>query len=155
MSQAKFILKHLENTRRRSLMLWRSLPPSQFHWRPDPEAQSAAEMIRHVLTADHGWLQIIRGADMRGYQSPWADLAIESLDQELALAEEHRQAFLDQISHYSDQELSESQVYHPGVPEAKILGDYLLRTAYHESVHAGQFLTYLRLMEIPRPNIWD
>ncbi|MEH7264653.1 DinB family protein, partial [Priestia megaterium] len=26
---------------------------------------------------------------------------------------------------------------------------------YHESVHAGQLLQYLRIMEVDRPRIWD
>jgi hypothetical protein len=30
-----------------------------------------------------------------------------------------------------------------------------LRMAYHEAVHTGQLLAYLRAMGIPRPNIWD
>jgi hypothetical protein len=44
---------------------------------------------------------------------------------------------------------------HPGNGEKKILGKYLLRIGYHESVHAGQFLSYLRAMKIDRPKIWD
>jgi hypothetical protein len=35
------------------------------------------------------------------------------------------------------------------------LGDYLLRIGFHEAVHAGQFLAYLRAMQIERPFIWD
>ncbi|MEZ5028674.1 MAG: hypothetical protein R2765_07795 [Ferruginibacter sp.] len=35
------------------------------------------------------------------------------------------------------------------------LGDYLLRIAYHEAVHTGQLLDYLRTLNSPRANIWD
>lgn len=35
------------------------------------------------------------------------------------------------------------------------LGDMLLRIAYHESVHTGQLLDYLRTAGVPRINVWD
>ncbi len=35
------------------------------------------------------------------------------------------------------------------------LGDMLLRVAYHESVHTGQLLDYLRTAKVKRPIIWD
>ncbi|MBJ8050318.1 DinB family protein, partial [Bacillus cereus group sp. N18] len=31
----------------------------------------------------------------------------------------------------------------------------LMRIAYHEGVHTGQMLDYMRTMKIERPNIWD
>ena len=34
-------------------------------------------------------------------------------------------------------------------------GDFLLRAAYHEAVHAGQMLDYLRTMGVARPSVWD
>lgn len=37
----------------------------------------------------------------------------------------------------------------------RLLGDMLLRVAYHEAVHAGQLLDYLRTACVERPNIWD
>jgi len=41
------------------------------------------------------------------------------------------------------------------VGQSKKLGDYLNRIAYHESVHTGQILSYLRTIGIDRPQIWD
>jgi len=35
------------------------------------------------------------------------------------------------------------------------VGNYLLKIAYHEAVHAGQFLSYLRTLGMDRPLIWD
>ena len=56
---------------------------------------------------------------------------------------------------FSDKELNETEIVHPGNGDKKILAKYLLRIAYHEAVHAGQFLSYLRAMNIERPKIWD
>ncbi|MDA7028567.1 hypothetical protein PJ311_18685 [Bacillus sp. CLL-7-23] len=35
------------------------------------------------------------------------------------------------------------------------LGDMLLRIAYHESIHTGQLLDFLRTVKIDRLFIWD
>ncbi|MBM7542797.1 putative damage-inducible protein DinB [Amphibacillus cookii] len=35
------------------------------------------------------------------------------------------------------------------------MGDMLLHVAYHEAVHTGQLLDYLRTADIPRGHIWD
>jgi hypothetical protein len=37
----------------------------------------------------------------------------------------------------------------------RTFGDFILRIGYHEAVHAGQLLGYLRMMNAPRPVIWD
>ena len=41
------------------------------------------------------------------------------------------------------------------VGQSKKLGDYLNRIAYHESVHTGQMLSYLRMLRIEIPQILD
>jgi len=67
----------------------------------------------------------------------------------------NRRTFLESVGQFSDKELNETEIIHPGTGEKKPLGKYLLRIGYHESVHAGQFLSYLRAMKINRPEIWD
>ena len=39
--------------------------------------------------------------------------------------------------------------------DVRTIGDFVLRMAYHELVHTGQLLSYLRRMNVPRPEIWD
>lgn len=53
MTPNDLILLHLQETRRRSLILWRSLPTSHYFWKPDADAMHALEMIRHVLGAEY------------------------------------------------------------------------------------------------------
>lgn len=138
------------------MLLWEGLPETAYSWKPDPEAMSALELIRHVLAADHGWNVIINNhGDMTGYQSPWAVRPYTDLADELAFAEPYRREFLDSVRQFSAAELEQSEIVHPGNEEVRKLGDYLLRIAYHESVHAGQFLSYLRAMDSVRPFIWD
>ncbi|MCK0130553.1 DinB family protein [Flavobacteriaceae bacterium F08102] len=155
MTQSELILLNLTEIRRRSILLWNGLPETHYHWKPDEKAMSASAVIRHVLQADYGWNIIINQGDMTKYQSPWEHRPFISLQEELEFAEPYRKTLLESIRQFSDKELSTTQIIHPGNGAKKILGNYVLRTGYHEAVHAGQFLSYLRAMNIDRPNIWD
>lgn len=155
MTSSELIVLNLSEIRRRSILLWRALPESQFLWKPDPNAMSAGELIRHVLEADYGWNRIINGASMENYKTPWKNRPITNLEEELEFADPHRKTFLATIQQFSERQLGETTIIHPGNGESKNLATYLLRIGYHESVHAGQFMSYLRTMNIDRPNIWD
>ncbi|PWG79569.1 DinB family protein [Pararcticibacter amylolyticus] len=155
MTQKELIIKHLNETRRRSIILWSGLPEAFYNWKPDPDAMTAIEMIRHVLQADYGWNMIINKEDMSNYHTPWEGRPFGSVEKEIAFAEPYRQKFLDSAGKFSEEELSGTIIIHPGNGAEKLLGDYLLRIAYHESVHAGQFLYCLRAMGVERPFIWD
>ncbi len=155
MTQKELILLNFREIRRRSIKLWQGLPDAFNTWRPDEGAMSAIEMIRHVLQADYGWHMIILQADMTDYHTPWDGRAYHSVADEIAFAEPHHRAFWECVAGFTEQDLSERQVIHPGNGQMKPLGQYLLRIGYHESVHAGQFLSYLRAMGVQRPNVWD
>lgn len=59
------------------------------------------------------------------------------------------------ISTFSDEDLTCIQIDRSDVGYIRSLGDMLMRIGYHESVHAGQLLQYLRTMEVARPKVWD
>lgn len=155
MTQTELIILNFTEIRRRSIKLWNVLPESYYNWKPDENAMSAIEMIRHVLEADYGWNIIINQGDMTNYKTPWKNRPFVSVNDELEFAEPYPRRFLHSVQQFTDLQLSETEIIHPKNGEKKILGKYLLRIGYHESVHAGQFLSYLRAMEINRPEIWD
>ena len=155
MTQSELIILNFQEIRRRSIKLWNGLPEKYYNWKPDEKAMSASEMIRHVLEADYGWNIIINQGDMTNYKTPWENRPFINLKDELKFAKPFRETFLKSIQQFSDKELNETEIIHPGYGDKKILAKYLLRIGYHESVHAGQFLSYLRAMNIDRPNIWD
>ena len=155
MTQTEFLILNFAEIRRRSIKLWSALPERHYNWKPDENAMTALEMVRHVLEADYGWNIIINNGDMTNYCTPWENRALISVADELDYAEHFRKIFLDSVRQFSDEDLREKTIIHPGNGEKKSLGKYLLRIGYHESVHAGQFLSYLRAMKIGRPNIWD
>jgi uncharacterized damage-inducible protein DinB len=155
MTQSELIILNLTEIRRRSVLLWKELPESYNHWKPDAKAMTAIAMVRHVLEADYGWNIIINNGSMAKYQTPWQNRPYKSVADELEFAEPYRNAFLDSIRQFSDRELNETEIIHPGNGAKKNLGKYLLRIGYHEAVHTGQFLSYLRAMKMKRPAIWD
>ena len=155
MNQSELIILNFTEIRRRSIKLWIGLSEKYYNWKPDEKAMSASEMIRHVLEADYGWNIIINQGDMSNYKTPWKNRPFINLKDELEFAEPFRKTFLESIRHFSDKELNETEIVHPGNGDKIILAKYLLRIGYHESVHSGQFLSYLRAMKIDRPNIWN
>lgn len=155
MTQSEFLILNFNEIRRKSIKLWKGLPKEFYNWKPDEKAMTAIEMVRHVLEADYGWNIIINKGDMANYKTPWKNRPFLSVNDELEFAEPYRKAFLKSVGQFSDTELNETKIIHPGNGKEKVLGKYLLRICYHESVHAGQFLSYLRAMGVNRPDVWD
>ena len=155
MIAADIIILNFEEIRRRSLKVWRNLPGTQLNWKPDKEAMTCIEMVRHVLEGEHLFHIIIQNKGNLGdYRSPWVNLPYSDLDAELSFAEPYRNEFLRMIKTFSPEDLH-MEIHRKEKNQKRKLGDYLLRVAYHEAVHTGQMLSYFRTMGIERPLIWD
>jgi uncharacterized damage-inducible protein DinB len=156
MNAIDIILLNFSEIRRRSIKLWKSIPEEQLHWKPDSKAFSIIEMIRHVLEGEHLFHKIVDNRGNLGeYESPWKGLEYSNVDNELTLAEKHRNNFLEMIKNLEPSDLETIKIIRSEVDQEKTLGNYLNRIAYHESVHTGQMLDYLRTANIARPQIWD
>ena len=125
MTQSELIILNFKEIRRRSIKLWKGLPESHYNWKPDETAMTAIEMVRHVLEADYGWNIIINNGDMTNYQTPWKNRSFISVADELEFAEPYRNTFLESVRQFSDRELNETVIVHPGNDDKKILGKYL------------------------------
>lgn len=156
MNSIEIILINFSEIRRRSIKLWSEIPNEYLHWKPDEKAFTVIEMIRHVLEGEHLFHKIIENRGNLGdYQSPWSELKYVDLNCELDFAEKYRTNFLSMISGLNESDLENVRIERKEVGQCKKLGDYLNRIAYHESVHTGQMLSYLRTTGIDRPQIWD
>ena len=113
-------------------------------------------MIRHTLESENIYHHIIlhRG-EIGDYVSPLTGNPYSTIDNELRNAQPYREKFLKMINSFSLKELEEVRIIRMEKKQDRKLADYLLRIAYHESVHTGQLLDYLRTIKAPRPNIWD
>ena len=156
MNSIETILLNFSEIRRRSIKLWNGIPDEYLNWKPDKNAFTTIEMVRHVLEGEHLFHKIIENRGNLGkYESPWSGLKYSDLKKELEFSEKYRIEFLNMISGLKESDLENVKIERKEVGQSKILGDYLNRIAYHESVHTGQMLSYLRTIGINRPQIWD
>lgn len=157
MISAELLVLNFEEVRRRSILLFSGIPEDIINWRPDAEAMSIIELIRHVLQSPYIYSLIIKNRGWEGsdFITPWDARAFTTIADEIAFAQPYHQEFIAEISSYSDHELSEIEIIRADRNQRRRRGDYLLRIAYHEAVHTGNILTYLRTLNIPRPEIWD
>ena len=156
MNSIDIILLNFSEIRRRSIKLWNGIPNEYLNWKPDEKAFTIIEMIRHVLEGEHLFHRIIMNRGNLGdYKSPQENLDYSDLKSELDFSEKYRMEFLDMISGLKETDLENVRIERKEVGQSKKLGDYLNRIAYHEAVHTGQMLDYLRTVGIERPKIWD
>ncbi|WP_062059003.1 DinB family protein [Aquimarina longa] len=156
MNSIEIILLNSEETRRRSIKLWQGIPEEYWNWKPDKDAFTIIEKIRHVLESEHLFHKIIDNRGNLGdYLSPWEGIEYSDLEFELELAKKYRVHFLNMIKGLTIFDLENIIIERTEVGQHKKLGDYLNRIVFHEAVHMGQMLGYLRILSLERPKIWD
>ncbi len=69
------------------------------------------------------------------------------LKKEIELAQSCFADFIEYVQSISIAELDARLIDRSDVGYQRYLGDMLLRIAYHDAVHTGQFLQYLRMVE--------
>ena len=158
MNVNNLIILNFEEVRRRSIKVWKSIPEAMLNWKPDEEALTCAEMIRHVLESEFFYHQILIKRESKSLSdvlNPFHEKKFISVEDELAFAQSYRKEFLKFINSINENELENIKIDRSEVGYMRTMGDMLLRIAYHESVHTGQLLDYMRTMGIERPIIWD
>ncbi len=156
MTQTEIILTNFTEIRRRSIKLWAGIPSEYYFWKPDIKAMSCLEMVRHVLEAEYLFHLIVNNrGNIGSHTSPWAEKPYTDLQTELDFSQPFRINFLTTIKEFSAEEFSTIEIIRSEKGQRRKLGDYLQRIAYHEAVHAGQMLSYLRTLGLDRPQIWD
>jgi len=156
MTPNELIILNYEEIRRRSIKLWNGIPEKFYHWQPDKDAMSLIETVRHVLESPYIYQQIIKGRGDKGNLiSPWEGRPYTTIADEISFAQPYRENYLEMVRSFTPQDLLEIEIIRPELGQRRKLGDYLLRIAYHEAVHAGNILSNLRTLGIERPNIWD
>lgn len=156
MNAVDLAILNFEETRRRSIKVWSEIPEDFLHWKPDGEAMTCLEMVRHVLESEHYYHQAIKNrGDVPQYESPFEKVPLQSVEKELAFAAPFRKEFLETVATFTDEELSSIMIDRSKAGYIRRLGDFLMRIAYHDAIHTGQLLDYLRTAGVPRANIWD
>lgn len=158
MNVTDLLVLNFEEVRRRSVKVWTSIPDNILSWRPDPKAMTCSEMIGHVLEGEYLYHHVLIGGGSAGLSNltnPFEGKRFTTVNDELTFSKPHRENFLNYIKTVSTNDLINIHIDRADVGYVRTLGDMLLRIAYHESVHTGQLLDYLRTAGVKRPNIWD
>lgn len=156
MNAIEVILLNFEEVRRRSVKVWESIPEASLDWKPDVDALDIKDMIRHVLESEHYYhLALLKKGSLVSYESPYEKRVFTTVEEELAFAQNYREKFINTVSSFSEDDLSNVEIDRSDVGYVRTLGDMLMRVAYHESVHTGQLLDYMRTVGIERPRVWD
>ncbi|HET7577954.1 MAG TPA: DinB family protein [Bacillales bacterium] len=157
METTDLLVLNFEEIRRRSIKIWKEIPHDLLDWKPDAEAMSFREMIHHVLASEHGYGEVLknRGTVHEG-EDPYEGRIFLSVASALEFAKPYREKFMKLVKSYKEEELTDIMIDRTeDAGYIRPLGDMLLRIGYHEAVHAGQMLDYMRTVQIRRPDIWD
>ena len=159
MTGKELALINLSETRRRSIKVWRAIPDSQLEWRPDPEALSFGESIRHVWNSSYFYQRVLEhGGDLpQDFVSPFEleILPLMSVEEEIARAEPVFAGFLEYMAQIPDTDFKGRIIDRSNIGYKRTVGDMLARVAYHDSIHTGQMLQMMRQAGLERPDIWD
>ena len=135
MPGAELLSLNLTETRRRSIRIWRAIPLA--------------------LEADYLYGQMLRERRSHSGDSPFGDRHFDDLNAALAFANPYRESLLETVLGLSGGDLNTIAIDRSDIGYIRKAGDFILRIAFHEAVHAGQMLQYLRMAGVPRPSIWD
>lgn len=156
MTATDLLALNLEEVRRRSLKVWHAIPPDRLHWKMDAGAMSCIETVRHVLEGEFVYMSMLKtGRSPASEETPFTGRPYQNVEAEVTFAVPFRSAFLQLVRSYSSERLLTETVNRSDKGYVRTAGDFILRVAYHESIHAGQLLANLRTMGAARPNIWD
>jgi uncharacterized damage-inducible protein DinB len=156
MQSTDLLLLNLEEVRRRSLLVWRGIPADRLKWAPDGGAMTCIELVRHVLEGEFLYTEMLkarRSVDVM--VSPFRQRPVTTVEDEIVFAAPHRTELIGLIRSFTAEMLETVRIDRTDKGCVRSAGDFILRMAYHEAVHTGQLLSYLRAIEVPRPNIWD
>ncbi|QOR64829.1 DinB family protein [Cytobacillus suaedae] len=157
MNAIDLFLVDFKECRRRFIMTAAFFPSDLLIWKPDKDALSVGETIRHVLLHDLSWLKIFeenRLPTSEEIDYLWAE-PFTNLQDEIDRSKIYHVRFIQYVTSLHPKDLELRYIDWPHKPIRRTLGDALERKSYHDSVHTGQLLQYLRMLHIERPMIWD
>jgi uncharacterized damage-inducible protein DinB len=156
MSPNDVLVLNLEEVRRRSLLVWRGIPVDRLTWAPDREAMSCIGVVRHVLEGEFLYAEMLKaGRSVSESISPYLQRPLSSVEEELAFAAPYRAGLIRFVRSLTPDKFGALRIDRSDKGYVRPAGDFILRMAYHEAVHTGQLLAYLRQMGVSRPSIWD
>jgi uncharacterized damage-inducible protein DinB len=133
-----------------------NIRPEHLAWRPEKEALSVAELLRHLWVSEEGVRKVALDADFAYYQTriPQGLRAVlgtpGSLEAERAHLERTHRQTLELVAAYPLERFEEERI-HQGLGFHRKVYAILLGLSEHEIHHRAQLITYLRMLGVPLP----
>jgi uncharacterized damage-inducible protein DinB len=151
-----YFLQNLHTTREKSILVWKAFPIEFHQWKPDKDAMHLLEMVRHIYEVQYWFYSlIITKGDVTNIVMPDENNKYTILEDELNNGHQYTDILHNYIKSCTNDDFENIIITRTDKPFTMKLGNFILRCARHEAVHTGQLLSYLRTLQIPRPNIWE
>lgn len=149
-------LKNKEVIRRRTRQVAGMIRPEQFSWRPEKEALSVGEMLRHMWMSEQGVRRVALDGNFAYYETriPQGLRAVlgapTTLPQEIESLEQVHAETLAAVA-TAPEEVFEVERNHEGLGYRRKVYVILMGILEHEIHHRAQLMTYLRILGTPVP----
>jgi uncharacterized damage-inducible protein DinB len=156
MTLQEFFLKQKEAIRARSREVFALLRPKHFGWRPEKDALSVGEMLRHLWVSEEGVRRVALEGNFTYYEKriPHGLRAVigtpSALAAELEQIERVHQETLAAVRAWPPARFEDERV-HGALGFRRKVGVILFGINEHEIHHRAQLMTYLRMLGTPAP----
>ncbi len=156
MDLKEFFLKQKEAIRGRTRQVTQLIRTEHMNWRPEKDALSVGEMLRHLWHSEEGVRRVALKGDFSYYEKriPLGLRAVfgtpRSLEEELNQLERAHSETLAAVANFPPELWDEVRV-HEELGFRRKVAVILLGINEHEIHHRAQLMTYLRILGTPVP----
>jgi len=156
MDVRELIVKQKEAVRRRTREVVAMVRLEQLDWRPEKDALSVAELLRHLWMSEEGVRRAALDGDFSYYERriPEGLRAVlgrpQTLEAEREKLESIHQETLRQVREFPLEKLEEERIYQ-GLGFRRKVYAMLAAITEHEIHHRAQLMIYLRMLGTPVP----
>lgn len=156
MNSIDVLILNMSEVRRRSEIVWKSIDKKYYEFKPDQDALTIYEMIKHVLQSEYMYHEMfIKGGSIEEIPTPYDDI-YNSIEELIEVSKKYRCDYKEFVQKLSEEDLTNIKIDRSqDAGYIRTIGDMIERVTFHEAVHLGQLLDYMRTAEIERPRIWD
>ena len=154
----ELFLKQKEAQRARTRQVVALVQPEMMAWRPEKDALSVGEMLRHLWVSEQGVRRAALEGNFAYYETriPQGLRAVlgtpEALEQELASLQRVHNETLAAVRAFPAERLEDERI-HEGLGFRRKVYAILLGINEHEIHHRAQLMTYLRILGSPVPEM--
>jgi uncharacterized damage-inducible protein DinB len=160
MTIPEFFVKQKEAGRKRTEEVFALLRPEHMTWSPGNGALSIGEMLRHLWVSEEGVRSVALDGNFAYYEKrvPGGLAAVlgspaKSLDEELRQIKRVHVETLAAVRKLPDAMWNEERI-HAGLRFRRSVAVILFGINEHETHHRAQWMTYLRMLGTPAPELF-